>query len=379
MSEPPVPESRPPEEGASRPPDPTGAPATPLAPDRAGTAPRHGAGLLPRGARRRLLGLAVALVVLAPPAWIFLASHEPASGPNILDLDELEKEEFRQLIPSWMGDDEDVARSAALTVFASVGVVGLILGAPLLAVPVVLLLRRRPRRPIPDPAAWGLLDIAAITIVFLAANLLAGAFLQSPPDASPGSLDLLANAVVWSATILVLFTWLHHVRGRGIGDLGLHGEGLLGATAWGGALWVAALPFLFGVLSAWLFLFILSEAPLENHPIAPVLDDPGKAPALYAASVLTAVLVAPFAEEVLFRGFLYGALRSILGPWLAMVATSALFAAMHPLAGFYSILMLGLLFAFLYERTGNLFAPIIVHATHNGVLVLITALQQPAG
>lgn len=100
--------------------------------------------------------------------------------------------------------------------------------------------------------------------------------------------------------------------------------------------------------------------------------------------VVTAVLLAPLAEEVLFRGILFQGLRARGGFWLAAVISAALFTLAHLgedggwlASGVIAagILPLGLVFAAVVERRGSLLPSIVAHASYNalGVAVLILA------
>jgi membrane protease YdiL (CAAX protease family) len=92
---------------------------------------------------------------------------------------------------------------------------------------------------------------------------------------------------------------------------------------------------------------------------------------------LTAVLLAPVAEEVLFRGILYPTLKQFGSSRLAWWGSSLLFAAIHlNAASFIPLLLLALLCAWLYERTQNLLAPIVTHLCFNAAnLVLLFVIQ----
>lgn len=81
---------------------------------------------------------------------------------------------------------------------------------------------------------------------------------------------------------------------------------------------------------------------------------------------LLAIVFAPLVEEILFRGVLYPALKQRGYPQLALWGTSLLFALMHAnLSTFVPLTFLALFLAFLYERTGNLLAPIMTHSLFN--------------
>ncbi len=93
------------------------------------------------------------------------------------------------------------------------------------------------------------------------------------------------------------------------------------------------------------------------------------------ALIFMAVIVAPIAEEFLFRGYLYGVLRRFAGRLPAIAITSLLFSAVHLHAP--SMLGLGLLAVLLclvYERTGSLWANICIHATFNTVSIVMLLL-----
>ena len=82
--------------------------------------------------------------------------------------------------------------------------------------------------------------------------------------------------------------------------------------------------------------------------------------------VVMAVVVAPIAEEILFRGILYPAIKQIGYPRLAAIGTALLFALFHVnLLTFASLTVVALGLIALYEFTDNLLAPITAHAVFN--------------
>ncbi len=79
-----------------------------------------------------------------------------------------------------------------------------------------------------------------------------------------------------------------------------------------------------------------------------------------------AIVFAPLVEEVLFRGILYPAIKQRGHPRLALWGTSLVFALMHAnMATFLPLTFLALVLVLLYERTGNLLAPIVTHGLFN--------------
>lgn len=88
-----------------------------------------------------------------------------------------------------------------------------------------------------------------------------------------------------------------------------------------------------------------------------------------------AVLLAPVAEEVLFRGVLYPAVKAMGRPRLALWGTSLLFGFIHfNLMTFVPLVVLALVLVRLYEQTDNLLAPIAAHATFNAANVVVLFL-----
>lgn len=96
-----------------------------------------------------------------------------------------------------------------------------------------------------------------------------------------------------------------------------------------------------------------------------------------AILLLFAVLLAPAYEELLFRRVLFGRLLAAGRPWLGLVLSSAVFALMHEIPGSggnplgATVLLwllyggMGAAFAWVYWRTGTLWAAIGAHALNN--------------
>jgi len=94
--------------------------------------------------------------------------------------------------------------------------------------------------------------------------------------------------------------------------------------------------------------------------------------------VIVAVVLAPLVEEMLFRGLLQTVIRSYLGsPWVAIIITSAFFAAVHEnYTHWPSLFVLAMGLGYAYEKSGSLLRSIFMHALFNGISI-ITVLTQP--
>jgi uncharacterized protein len=80
--------------------------------------------------------------------------------------------------------------------------------------------------------------------------------------------------------------------------------------------------------------------------------------------------IGPIAEEIFFRGILYGFLRR-LGMFVAMFLSSLLFVIAHPSAGLTQTAG-GILFAAAYESEGNLMIPITIHILGNTAIFAVS-------
>lgn len=115
-----------------------------------------------------------------------------------------------------------------------------------------------------------------------------------------------------------------------------------------------------------------TELPDVQETFRQIAGDQAAAPLLVAGSVL----FAPFAEELFFRGMVFGALRSRLDFWPAAGLSAGLWALTHlqtTLQGYLLVILiiapLGMVLAWVYERRRTLLVPILVHAVFNLVQV----------
>ena len=89
------------------------------------------------------------------------------------------------------------------------------------------------------------------------------------------------------------------------------------------------------------------------------------------AVAFSAVVMAPFQEELIFRGYLYGVARRFVGPAGGAVLVSLLFAAIHVHApSFAGLFVLAMCLTLAYEWTGSLFVPMAMHAMFNSITVI---------
>jgi membrane protease YdiL (CAAX protease family) len=90
------------------------------------------------------------------------------------------------------------------------------------------------------------------------------------------------------------------------------------------------------------------------------------------AMAMMVCLVAPFVEEVLFRGILYTWLRRRWGVAVSSVVSGICFSLLHGIVWLIpAIAVLGVLLAVIYEKSGSIWPSIVTHATFNTVTVIL--------
>jgi membrane protease YdiL (CAAX protease family) len=82
--------------------------------------------------------------------------------------------------------------------------------------------------------------------------------------------------------------------------------------------------------------------------------------------ILVVAVAAPIGEELFFRGFVFNLLRHRTNFTSAVWLSAALFAVLHAsVKNFLPILVIGVLLARLYARTGSLWSSVVMHGTFN--------------
>jgi membrane protease YdiL (CAAX protease family) len=90
--------------------------------------------------------------------------------------------------------------------------------------------------------------------------------------------------------------------------------------------------------------------------------------------ILLAVVIAPAAEEFIFRFFIYGVLKRYGGAFVGVVLNSLLFAAVHThLPSFAALFALGCCFTIAYEWSGSILVSMTMHALFNSVTLTLLA------
>jgi membrane protease YdiL (CAAX protease family) len=235
---------------------------------------------------------------------------------------------------------------------------------------------------------YRLLDLPLIGLVFLLyAGLTASA---GPQDDVPVAEKL--NAPVLVASIFMQFIFMALVIGFVSWRVRL--------AEWLGLRW-RKWPLAFAIAPAalvfmWVLMGILhatgwnqwleDSLGIESMQDAVKLLQEAKDPLVLVLMAVAAVFVAPVAEEVIFRGYLYPAAKRFCGPSGAMVFSSLVFAAAHGnVVAIAPLFLLALLLCLVYEFTGSIWSCIAIHFLFNAATVTIQLLvragvfSMPAG
>ena len=243
-------------------------------------------------------------------------------------------------------------------------------------------------------------DVALALLVMFAASLLAGiawgvwraaaAVAANGGEAidparlgaaigEPGALAQMLMAIASMATPALLLYLCRRRASRG--ERARSWAALRRSATWGWTILVALLVFAATTLASWLMQLAGSEPVPTN--LAMVEEASRRWPWFL---FLFAVVLAPAYEELLFRRVLFGRFLAAGRPWLGMAVSSLAFALMHevpgisanPPAAVVQLLAvyagMGAAFAWVYRRTGTLWAPILAHGLNNAVALMVHGL-----
>lgn len=223
----------------------------------------------------------------------------------------------------------------------------------------------------PAPATPRWRDFALYLVVgfgaFLLATLAVGAIVREPGSGLILGVGL-ANFLALAGTVYVI-----GLRGKRLSltELGLW------PVKWKwpwlllvGGVTVLLLPIRLTLALAALFLF---EGGLDSLQGRTDLLLPGLSWPNFLASLLAIGLLAPIAEELFFRGALYGWLRRRFTLWPAVLVSAALFGLAHfdSVGVMISSFIMGLAIALIYEATGSLWTAIAIHVFNNSLAVIL--------
>jgi membrane protease YdiL (CAAX protease family) len=94
-----------------------------------------------------------------------------------------------------------------------------------------------------------------------------------------------------------------------------------------------------------------------------------------AVAAFLIVIAAPVSEELFFRGFMFSGLRRSMSLFPAAAISAVVWGALHLGAGNIGVAIqlavFGVILAWLYERSGTLWAPVLAHAINNTIAFVL--------
>jgi membrane protease YdiL (CAAX protease family) len=175
-----------------------------------------------------------------------------------------------------------------------------------------------------------------------------------------------AAAIIYALSIALVIgvPWLVKRRVTTKKDVGLHR-----LPRWMDIIWAPAGMVVYLILTTLVMSFAVQYLTFINFEQA---QDTGFAQITtqfeYILAFVSLVIIAPFAEELLFRGYLFGKLRKYVPLWLAILVTSALFAAVHGQWNVaLDVFVLSVVMCLLRVASGSLWPSILLHMMKNGI------------
>jgi membrane protease YdiL (CAAX protease family) len=228
--------------------------------------------------------------------------------------------------------------------------------------------------------AEAVLQLCAAQIVCLCLGMFAVGLLHKlgvigfMRDESFGSILVGTFSFQGAAWLLILFFLRRHEVGWREA-FGFRGPKLKHALLTAIAFIIVVLPFVLALQAASVSALEKLGFPAEDQAAVKMLTDADSRWTTVYLGVF-AVVLAPVAEEFIFRGMLFPFVRQLGFPKLAWVGVSFLFALIHFNAPtFVPLFALALALTWLYEKTDNLLAPITAHALFNAVNLVLFLFQ----
>jgi membrane protease YdiL (CAAX protease family) len=197
------------------------------------------------------------------------------------------------------------------------------------------------------------------------AGLLPWEPLDVPPMFSPGV--FLAQVLPSLALLALLRAYARGGPGMAGVRWGRAGTGaILGLVAF-----AAILPVCVAAQVVGIALLRLTGVPEVTHTLLETVAR-RREPLVLAVAIVQACVLAPLAEEFIYRGAIMMTLLKQFGPAVAMAASSAVFAAVHVTLepqGVLPLFFLGMALAYVAYRTRSLVAPVIGHALFNALML----------
>ena len=120
----------------------------------------------------------------------------------------------------------------------------------------------------------------------------------------------------------------------------------------------------------------LRLSPADPEVVAFMQERLPTSPAGYLLAAIAIVLVAPLAEEIIFRGLLHRLAAGLWGPIAATAVSSLVFSILHGEAWIlFGLIGIGVVLGFIFESTGSVTACWVTHGVHNAISLYLMIRQ----
>lgn len=145
--------------------------------------------------------------------------------------------------------------------------------------------------------------------------------------------------------------------------------GIAKAPKWMDGIWLITAIFVYLILTVSITALAMYVFPSANYAQKQEIGFEALSQSWeYILAFVSLVIIAPLAEELIFRGYLFGKLKKYAAVWVAVLLSAALFAVAH---GQWNVALdtfaLGLVLASLRLITGNIWVSMALHALKNGL------------
>lgn len=203
---------------------------------------------------------------------------------------------------------------------------------------------------------------------------------ETSKPAAVGLFAILVNLGYFTFVGVMTYGIIEWVRNRRVADLfGLRRLGLariIIVSILGGVVSLLLCGWLVGDFSSRYLEGVFGELDAQE-PVRMLRDS--ESTLHLALTILMACVAAPVAEELLFRGYMYGTLRRLTHPVFAAVVVGGLFAVVHSnLPALLPLWVFSLLLCLAYEITGCLWVAVGMHSFFNAANIVLMMMPGTA-
>jgi len=91
--------------------------------------------------------------------------------------------------------------------------------------------------------------------------------------------------------------------------------------------------------------------------------------------VITALFLAPFGEEMMFRGYIQDFLKSRVRTELAIILSSIIFSLFHPFKVFPQVFVLAVILGTVKEHYNSLIPSVVIHSLNNFLALIVSFMK----